>query len=449
VTQHTRDIPARPPALTSRDVLAISVPVILSNISTPLLGLTSTAVIGQLGKAHLIGAVAIGAAVFSLMFWAFGFLRMGTTGLCAQADGRGDEAEVSAILARALLMAAGAGTVLVLLQIPLEWLSFRFMQASPEVEEEARGYFAIRIWSAPFALANYALLGWFIGLGKARLALVMQIVLNGSNIVLNVLLVTVLGYGVDGVAAGTVAAEAGAVLPGLYSAMRILRERHTHISWPAVFASAGLLRMAAVNADLMVRTLCLLFAFAFFTAQAARAGDVILAANAVLKLLLDTSAYLLDGFAFAAEVLTGRAIGGGSRARFRRAIWLCSGWTAVMCLSVSAVFLLTGGRVIDALTPDLDVRAAAKLYLPWAATAPLAGAACFQLDGIFIGATRTQDMRNMMLVSLALFFAAWAALTPAFGNHGLWASLMVFFAVRAVTLAMRFPALERAAFPSS
>ena len=433
--------------LTYARVLAISLPIILSNVTTPLLGVTSTAVVGQLGAPHLIGAVALGATIFTLLFWAFGFLRMGTTGLCAQADGAGDQPEVSAILARALLLAGGAGLLLVALQAPLEWVSVYFLKGSAAVEAETRHYFHIRIWSAPFALANYAFLGWFIGLGRTRTALYLQVLLNGANVVLNIAFVSWLGWGVTGVAIGTLIAEILAAGVGAVIASRELRRRGVPADWGRAFDAVGLTRMLLVNSDLMIRTLCLLFAFTFFTAQAAKSGDVLLAANAVLLQFLNLSSYLLDGFAFATEVLTGRAIGAARLADFRRAVRLSSVWAATVSLAVAVIFLVGGGAIIDAMAANPEVRETARLYRPWALAAPVAGVACFQLDGIFIGATRTRDMRNMMIVSLAVFLAAWAVLTPAFGNHGLWASMIVFFVIRGVSLAAFYPALERASFP--
>ncbi len=434
--------------LTYGGVLALSLPIILSNVTTPLLGVTNTAVIGQLGEAHLIGAVAIGATVFSLLFWAFGFLRMGTTGLTAQAAGSGDTAETAAILARALLIAAVVGCTLIVLQLPLAWASFTLIKGSAAVEESARAYFAIRIWSAPFALVNYAVLGWFIGLGKTRTALLLQLVLNGANIILNLLLVSGLGWGVPGVALGTMIAEALAASFGLWLAWGQAGFVPASLSWRRALDRTGITRMMAVNGDLMIRTLSLLFAFTFFTAQAARTGDIVLAANEVLLQFLGVSAYLLDGFAFATEVLAGRAIGAGRPEHFSDAIRLSSVWAGGIALAVSVIYALAGATIIDAITTNEAVRETARMYLPWAVAAPVIGVACFQLDGIFIGATRTRDMRNMMLVSLALFLIAWAALTPIFGNHGLWASLMVFFIARGLTLWAHLPALRRAAFPT-
>jgi MATE family multidrug resistance protein len=435
-----------PERLTYASVLALSLPIILSNITTPLLGVTHTAVVGQLGGAHQIGAVALGATIFSLLFWAFGFLRMGTTGLCAQADGGGDQQLVATVLAHALILAGAAGAALMLLQAPLQWLSLAFFGASETVEAETGAYFAVRIWSAPFALANYAFLGWFIGLAKTRVAFLLQLALNGLNVILSIAFVSWLGWGVAGVALSTVIAEMAAAALGGALGLRELKRRGAAISWRRAAEVRALRRILAVNSDLMIRTLCLLFAFTFFTAEAAKAGDTVLAANAVLLQFLHISSYLLDGFAFATEALTGRAIGAGDRGHFRRAVKLSSIWAVGVSFALSLAYLLAGGAIINAMAADEQVRVTARLYLAWAVAAPVAGVACFQLDGIFIGATRTREMRNMMIVSLSVFLAAWALLTPPLGNHGLWASMILFFLVRALTLTAYYPELERQSF---
>ncbi|MFZ1107740.1 MAG: MATE family efflux transporter [Rhodomicrobium sp.] len=427
--------------LTSRDVLAIAIPMILSNATVPLVGIADTAVMGRLNDPAPIGGVALGATIFAMLFWAFGFLRMGTTGLTAQAVGAGDAGSVAANLHRALVIAGAAGAVLYAAHVPAILFILKLAGGSAEVQTATADYFGVRILSAPATLANYALVGWFIGLSRANLAFALQLLLNLVNIALAVILVLGAGKGVKGAAMAAVFAEYAAVAVGLLVARRLLREYAG--PRPAIFERAAFRKLLAVNGDIMIRTICLLFAFTFFAAQGARLGDVALAANSVLRGLSDLSAYVLDGFAFAAEVLVGQAVGAGSLARFREAVALSSLWAAGLAAIVALAFWGGGLLLIQLMTTTPSVREAAREFLPWAVIAPLLGVACFQLDGIFIGATRTADMRNMMIVSLAVFLGAWALLTPAFGNHGLWASLMVFFIARAATLGARYPALQR------
>jgi multidrug resistance protein, MATE family len=427
--------------VTSRDVLAIAIPMILSNATVPLVGIADTAVMGRLNDPALIGGVALGSTIFAMLFWAFGFLRMGTTGLTAQAVGAGDAGGVAANLHRALVIAAAAGVLLYAAHVPAILIILKLAGGSAQVQTATADYFGVRILSAPATLANYALVGWFIGLARANLALFQQLFLNVVNIALAVLLVLVAGKGVKGAALAAVFAEYAALVVGLLIARRLLRQYGG--ARPALFEAAAFRKLIAVNGDIMIRTVCLLFAFTFFAAQGARLGDVALAANSVLRGLSDLSAYVLDGFAFAAEVLVGQAVGAGSLKRFREAVAISSIWAAALAVIVALAFWGAGLFLIQLMTTTPSVREAAHEFLPWAVIAPLFGVACFQLDGVFIGATRTADMRNMMIVSLAVFLGAWALLTPAFGNHGLWASLMIFFIARALTLGACYPALER------
>jgi MATE family multidrug resistance protein len=430
--------------VTSRDVLAIAIPMIVSNATVPLVGIADTAVVGQLNDPALIGGVALGSTVFSMLFWAFGFLRMGTAGLTAQAAGAGNRAEIAANLYRPLVIAFGGGALLFLLHVPAILLALRLIGGSSEVQTATAAYLGIRILSAPATLANYALVGWFIGLARANMALLLQLFQNAVNIVLAIVLVLFARKGVEGAAMAAVCAEYAALAVGLLIAARLLRgTRGTPIR---IFERQAFIRLIAVNADIMIRTICLMFAFTFFAAQGAKLGDVALAANSVLRNLSDLSAYVLDGFAFAAEALVGQAVGAASLRRFRQAVAVSSAWAGVLAVVVAAMFWAGGLALIQVMTAAPSVREAAYTFLPWAALTPVAGVACFQLDGIFIGATRTADMRNMMILSLAVFLAAWALLTPVFGNHGLWASLMVFYAARAASLGLRYPALERASF---
>ena len=429
--------------ITHRRVLTLVTPIILMGLSTPLLGIVDTAVIGQLGDASLIGAVAVGALIFTFLFWAFGFLRMGTTGLTAQAYGANDASEIRATLGRALLIAGVAGIGLLLLQLPLNWIAFQLVQGSDAVEQEAQTYFAIRMWSAPFTLANYAVLGWLVGMQQTRLAMVLQIFLNGVNASLDALFVLGFGWGVAGIAAGTVIAEIATAFVGLGIAITLLRHYAGRWSWYAISAWEKISATLSVNRDIMIRTLVLLLAFSFFTMEGARQGDTVLAVNAVLMQFVSFSAFFLDGFAFGAEALVGSAIGAKNRNRFSEAVKLTSFWAIILSILLTSGFLLLGGYWIDFLTTSPEVREAARLYLPWAAFMPFISVACFQLDGIFIGATRAREMRNASFVSTGAFFVFWYLLLP-FGNHGLWAALALFNITRAFALGRYYPRLTAA-----
>ena len=442
-TAEGREAAQPSPPVTHRAILAIALPIMISNVSTPLLGVVDTAVVGQIPDATQIGAVALGALVFNFAFWAFGFLRMGTTGLTAQALGANDATEIRASLGRAVLIALAIGTCLIALQWPIRALAFALLEGSATVEGLARDYFDVRIWAAPATLTNYALLGWFIGLGRARVALALQLVLNLTNIALDAWFVLVLDMGVQGVALGTLMAEILAATVGLVIAAGHLRRFGGHWDYARLTATDRLKRTVVVNGDIMVRSLALITAFAWFMSHSANQGDVILAANAVLMHFITLSAYLLDGLAFAAEALVGRAVGAANRPGLAAAARMTTWWAAGVALVASLCLAVLGTAAIDILTVDPATRTAARAYLTWAALVPLAGVWAFQLDGIFIGATRTADMRNAMLLALAIFLAAWWALTP-FGNHGLWAALYVHYAARTGTLLCYLPGLVRA-----
>ena len=432
--------PGRP--LTHRAVLAIAVPVMISNVSTPLIGIVDTWIVGRYPNATYIGAVAVGALVFTFVFWGFGFLRMGTTGLTAQAYGAGDQDELAAWLGRSLLIAAVAGVGLILLQWPIREIAFSLLGASPAVERLARGFFAVRIWSAPATLANYALLGWFIGLGRSRIGLALQLVLNLTNMALDLVFVLGLHWNVRGVALGTTLAEYVAAAMGVVLALRYLRRTGGHLRWPRILDAAQLKRSFVVNGDIMIRTLALMTVFVWFTSQGARQGDAILAGNAVLMQFITACAFFLDGMAFSAEALVGRAMGAAQRSGFTLAARMTTLWAAVVAVVLTVVLFLFGPYFIDGLTVDATARAAARAFLPWAAVAPLLGVWAFQLDGIFIGATRTADMRNAMLASLAIFLVAWRLLLP-WGNTGLWAAFYVHYLARTGSLLYFYPGLVR------
>jgi len=430
--------------ITHGRVLRIALPIVLSNATVPLLGAVDTAVVGQLGQAAPIGAVGIGAVVLTSIYWVFGFLRMGTTGLTAQARGAGDGAEVAALLSRALLIGVGGGLLLILLQPLLFAGAFRLSPASAEVEGLARQYMAIRIWSAPAAIAAYGINGWLIGQERTRAVLILQLSTNGLNILLSVAFVLGLGWGVPGVATATALAEASGLALGLW----LCRDAFRDTAWrdrARVLDPARLRVMAQVNVDIMLRTVLLLSIFVSFQFWGAGFGDVTLAANQVLMQFVNVAAFALDGFAFATEALVGQAFGAGRIGELRQGIRVASVWGLGMAALLGLAYAVAGPGIVALMTTAPEVRAEAAVFLPWVVAAPLIGLPSWMLDGIFVGATRSRDMRNMTVLAVALYFAAAWPMTEAFGNHGLWAALTVSWLLRAVTLAWRYPALERAA----
>jgi len=417
----------------------------LAHLSTPLLGVADAAVIGRLGQAHLLGAIAAGAIIFDSLFWSFGFLRMGTAGLTAQALGANDRAEQRLTLLRALIVALGIGAALICLKVPIAWMSFGLLGASPDVTSAGRLYFDIRIWSAPFTLANYAFLGAIVGRGRTDVALALQIVINLSNVALNVAFVYGLGLGVGGSAMGTLAAEILGALAGLGVTWRLCGTLFS-VAPGLVLDRAKIIRMFVINRDIFVRNTALLFAFAFFTAQGARGGDLRLAANAILLNLVLVAAYFLDGFATAAEQLCGQSLGARDAKSFRASVRLTLLWCSIFAVGLSMAALLSGSSFIAFLSTSPQVRAYADDYLIFAALMPVAGALAYEFDGVFIGATWTRDMRNMMLLALALYLASFYLLRP-LGNGGLWFALLVFLLARGVTLGWRYRKLSALSFP--
>ncbi len=437
--------PAAAP-ITHRSVLAIAVPIMLSNVSEPLIGVVNTAVIGQLPDPYYIGAIAVGALLFTIIFGGFTFLRWSTGGLSAQAVGAGDNPELVAVLLRSLVIAPVAGVGLIVLSPVIREVAFDLIGGSAEVRRHGETYFNYRIWSAPFAFVNYCVMGWYIGQAKAKLTFLVQLFLNVTNMALSVVFVLGMGMTSDGVGLAALIAEIAAAALALGLAFRSLRGMAAHIDRALIFNATRMRRTIAMNGDVMIRTLCLIFAFAWFTARGARAGDVIIAANAVLLNFFEVAAYLIDGFAFASEALVGQSVGARNRQRFRTAIWITSVWAIVVGILCTVVIWFAGPMLIDLMSVNPEVRETARHYLVWVAITPLLGTVCFQFDGIFTGAMATKDMRNMMILSLAIYLAAWWLLEPAFGNHGLWAALCIFFIARGLTFAARMPSIERRIF---
>lgn len=427
-------MPANPPTPFQR-VWTLAWPIILSNITVPLLGLVDTAVVGHLPDSRYLAGVTLGATLFSFLYWGFGFLRMGTTGLTSQAVGREDDSAVRNLLGQSLLLAALIGGALIVLSDPLVTLGLWLLDGSPEATRLASVYAEIRLLSAPAVLANYAILGWFLGQQNSRVTLLIMLLTNSVNIVLDLLFVVGLGMTVDGVAWATVIADYSALVLGLWLVRR-------QLGWlEGRFMRRRLLRIGAyselfqVNGHLFVRTLGLLFAMAFFTAQGASQGDVILAANAVLLQFIMLISYGLDGFAHAAEALTGRAIGRRDWREFTTAVGAAARFSLLTAAAAMLLFALGGNTLIALLTDLAPVRAAAADYLPWMVLMPALAVWSYLLDGVFIGATATREMRNSIFAGLAVYLPTWwLTQRLGLGNHGLWLAFILFTLVRSATL---------------
>ena len=427
--------------LTHKRVLGVAIPIVLANATIPILGAVDTGVVGQMGLAAPIGAVGIGAIIISAIYWLFGFLRMGTTGLTAQAIGSNDHSETSALLVRGILIGLGAGLVLIMTQIPLFSAALGVAPASFEVESLAQEYLKIRVYSAPAAIAIFGITGWLIANERTRAVLVLMLLINSINIVLDFVFVLRLGWGVEGVAFATLIAEWSGLFFGLWLARKGFKNGYWK-NWSQIFDRARLTKMAKVNSDILIRSVLLEIAFVSFLFLGSSFDDATLAANQVLIQFLNITAYAMDGFAFAAEALVGKALGAKNRLIFRRSAVMTSQWGFGSVVVMALAFYVFGNTIINVMTTAEDVRAVSYEYLPWMVLAPLVGAAAWMLDGIFIGATRTADMRNMMFISFCVYLIALALLLPKYGNHGLWASLIIFSIARGVTLGYKYPKLE-------
>lgn len=435
------------PPISHHRVLKIALPIVISNTTVPILGAVDTGVVGQLGPAAPIGAIGLGAVVLTSIYWIFGFLRMGTAGLTAQAKGAEQGDEVAALLSRSLLIGFAGGVLLIALQVPLFGVAFQLSPATAEVETLARTYLSIRILSAPAAIAIYGITGWLIAQERTRGVLLMQLWMNGLNIALDVLFVLHFQFGVTGVAVATFLAEYSGLALGLW----LCRDVFAGSAWnnlSRIFDIERLKHMALVNRDIMIRSIFIQAALVSFLFYGAAFGDVTLAANQILLQFIHINAYALDGFASAAETLVGQAYGAANRMNLRRSAALTFFWATVSAAVLSAIFAVFGESIIDLMSVDPELRALTRDYLIYMIIAPFAGVAAFIFDGIFIGATRARDMRNTMITSFGVFMLIIWALLPRLENHGLWISLLIFFVVRGVALGLRYPSLEKSADPS-
>ncbi|MBO1519867.1 MATE family efflux transporter DinF [Oceanisphaera pacifica] len=428
-----------------RQVFALAMPMVLSNITVPLLGLVDTVVIGHLEHAYYLGGVAVGATIISLIFWLLGFLRMSTTGLAAQAVGAKDNERLLQVLVRGCLLAAILALAILLLQTPITDLAFWLVGGSNEVQIYGREYVSVRIWSAPAALTNLVLLGWLLGNQNARAPMLLLILGNGANILLDIWFVLGLGWQVQGAAAASVLADYLATALGAWLVWRTLQQRACWPQagfWQRTLQLSAFKKLLGLNRDIFIRALCLQLTFAFITFQGARLGDEVLAANAVLMNFLMFISFGLDGFAYAVEAMVGKAVGARNRAEFRLACALNVFWGLIVALVFVLIFSVFGSTLIQLITSIPEVQEQALLYLPWLMLMPVAACWCFILDGIFIGTTRGADMRDMMLAStFGVFFPVWF-IAQSLGNHGLWLAMSCFMLARGITLAWAWWRIE-------
>ena len=431
------------------EVWRLAFPIMLSNITVPMLGIVDTAVVGHLPEPHHIGAVAIGAMIFGIVYWGFGFLRMSTTGLAAQSFGAGDEEEIRAVLGRAMCLAFGFGVLLLLLQSPIAWVAFSLIEADQAVEQQGNIYYFIRILSAPATLANYVILGWFLGMQNARVPLFLLLVINIINIVLDLVFVTRMGMAADGVAWASVIAEYVGFVCGIACVVYALKQHPGNWRITLLLNRRKLFDLLSLNKDIFIRTLCLMFTLAFFTAQGARYGELVLAANAVLFQLHTFIAYCLDGLSNAVEALVGRTIGEKNNVLFFDYVVSAGFWAVTVSIVFACLCLLFGTEFVALITDIPAVRQVADEYVLWIAILPLVSVWGFLFDGIYLGATRAREMRNTMLfATLVIFLPSWYFFAgsegTAFGNHGLWFAFVLFMIARGVSMAWIFRRLQRA-----
>jgi MATE family multidrug resistance protein len=426
-----------------RRIWKLSWPTILSNLTVPLLGAVDTAVMGHLPDAAYVGAVAVGAMIFSFVYWGFGFLNMGTVGFAAQARGSGDTDEIRAVLARALIVGLGLAAVILALQYPVRLGALAVIDATPQVEQLAGAYFDVRVWGAPATLANYGLLGWLLGMQYVRTALAVQVLINGLNAVLDLWFVFGLGWGVEGVALATVIAQYAGALLGLLLVLRHLKVAGGRWQRAKILEPAALAETFRVNRDIFLRTLAMIFAWSLLTWSGARMGTTVLAANAILMNFQLFLAHGLDGFAHATSALVGEAVGARDHRALRRCVAAATVMATIVAAGYTLVYASAGPAIIRLFTTIDELRAFSSPYLVWMIISPLLSVWAYQLDGIFIGATRSADMRNAMVISVAIYVAAVAMLPGLLGNHGLWLSVMIFMVARALTLAVRYPNIEK------
>lgn len=429
-----------------RSYLTLAIPLIISTITTPLLGAVDTAVVGHLPDPAYIGGVAVGNIIFNTMYWLFGFLRVSTSGFTAQAHGANNEIQGVLALTRPFFIAAVVGICFILLQRPIEHLSLALMNPEADVRTVASDYFSIRIWGAPFTLLNYVILGWLMGMSKIKVSLFIQIFMNLMNIVLALLFVSVFAWGVSGVAIATLISEVTAFVIGMIFIWKVSPFEFRLPPFKEIVDSASFGKMMTVNRDLFIRTLCLLAVFNLFTAKGASFGTEVLAANAVLIQIHYMMAYFFDGFANASSILVGKAVGAGDQRLYKKTLMLSCQWAVLSSFFIAVTYFLFGEYFIQLFTRIPHVIDLANTYGMWIALFPLSASFGIILYGVFTGATEASSIRNSMILALMVYLIAHFTLVPIFHNHGLWLAFIVFSIGRSAFLAIFIPKLNRKLF---
>lgn len=416
----------------NRRILHLAIPSIVSNITVPLLGLVDVTIVGHLGATAYIGAIAVGGLLFNILYWNFGFLRMGTSGLTSQAYGRKDKEAEIRVLVQAVSVGLFSALAMLILQYPIERLAFRLLDTSAEVEQYAVTYFRICIWGAPAVLAQYSFTGWFIGMQNSRYPMYIAIVMNVINIVCSSCFVFLFKMKVEGVALGTVVAQYSGVMMALGFWYYNYKELRGRITFKGSLQLIAMRRFFAVNRDIFLRTLCLIGVTTFFTSTGARQGDVILAVNTLLMQLFTLFSYIMDGFAYAGEALSGRYVGACNLVQLKRAVKALFCWGVVLSLVFTLLYGIGGENFLGLLTNDTVVIETAGRYFYWVLAIPLAGFAAFLWDGILIGATATRFMLWAMFVASGSFFVIYYCFSGATNNHTLWLAFLVYLALRGI-----------------
>ncbi|WP_102406229.1 MATE family efflux transporter [Parabacteroides bouchesdurhonensis] len=430
----------------NKKILQLAIPSIISNITVPLLGLIDVTIVGHLGSAAYIGAIAVGGLLFNIIYWSFGFLRMGTSGMTSQAYGKRDMEEAVNVLVRAVSVGFSVAALLFILQYPIERIAFHLLDTSTEVQRLATIYFRICIWGAPAVLGLYGFVGWFIGMQNSRFPMVIAIVQNVLNICFSLFFVFVCHMKVEGVALGTLLAQYGGLLLAVFLWLRYYKKLTVKLHFKQSLQYPAMRRFFSVNGDIFFRTLCLIAVTAFFTSTGAKHGDVVLAVNTLLMQLFTLFSYIMDGFAYAGEALSGRYIGARNEVLFRRAVRLLFYWGTGLALSFTLLYGIGGEGFLSLLTNNRDVIIEANTYFYWVLAIPLAGFSAFLWDGIFIGATVTRPMLYSMFMAMASFFGIYYMLETNLGNHALWLAFLTYLLLRGLLLAAWFRYSKRFAF---